>query len=97
MPTVVTPLLYPRGMRRRSLSPCRRDFTSPSRNAFEFFAVTPRQSVFRKDYVVRRRTVWTFRLTLGAKQEPVKAAAVWEYPTNRPGTNDNGLADPDSA
>jgi thiol-disulfide isomerase/thioredoxin len=43
--------------------------------------------------VVRRGTVWKFRLTRGAKQEPVKAAAVWESPTNRPETNDNGLAD----
>jgi RNA polymerase sigma factor (sigma-70 family) len=60
---------------------------------FESFAVTPHQPVFRKDYVVRRGTVWKFRLTRGANQEPVRSAAVWQSGFNRPETDDKGFAD----
>ena len=35
------------------------------------FAVTPQQPVYRKDYEVRRGSVWMLRITRGPKQEPV--------------------------
>ena len=38
---------------------------------WKFFAVTPQQPVYRKDYLLRRGTAWTFRLTRGPKKEPV--------------------------
>ena len=38
---------------------------------WKFFAVTPQQPVYRKDYLLRRGTTWTFRLTRGPKKEPV--------------------------
>ena len=38
---------------------------------WKFFAVTPQQPVYRKDYLVRRGTAWMFRLTRGPKKEPV--------------------------
>ncbi len=50
----------------------------PARS-YEFFAVTPQQPVYRKDYEVRRGTPWTFRLTRGPKREPVVPGFVSSY------------------
>jgi RNA polymerase sigma factor (sigma-70 family) len=50
----------------------------PARS-YTFFAVTPQQPVYRKDYEVRRGVPWTFRLTRGAKREPVVPGFVSSY------------------
>ncbi len=50
----------------------------PGKN-WKFFAVTPQQPVYRKDYLVRRGTAWTFRLTRGPKKEPVVRGVASSY------------------
>ena len=39
-------------------------------------AVTPGHPIHRIDYTVRRGTVWTFRLTRGPKQEPLRGGTI---------------------
>ena len=41
----------------------------------EFFAVTPQQPVYRKDYLVRRGSVWKFQLINGARRQPVQSGS----------------------
>ena len=45
----------------------------------DFFAVTPQQPVYRKDYLVRRGSVWKFRLTNGAAPAAgaIRVCFVW--------------------
>jgi hypothetical protein len=50
----------------------------PAKN-WKFFAVTPQEPIYRKDYEVRRGAVWTFRLTRGPKREPVAPGFVSSY------------------
>jgi RNA polymerase sigma factor (sigma-70 family) len=50
----------------------------PAKNS-RFFAVTPEDPVYRKDYEVRRGTAWTFRLTRVPKREPVGAGFASSY------------------
>ena len=64
----------------------------PPTKVYEFFAVTPGHPVYRKDYPVRRGTVWTFRLTRGPKQEPVQGGTVFGSAINAPRMDDNGFA-----
>jgi len=57
----------------------------------EFFAVTPQQSVYRKDYLVRRGSVWKFLLTSGPRRQPVQSGSVRARPSlDR--TDEKGLA-----
>jgi RNA polymerase sigma factor (sigma-70 family) len=42
----------------------------------ETFVVSPTQPIYRKDFVVRRGTVWPFRLTIGADKRPVRVGTV---------------------
>ena len=46
---------------------------------WQFFAVTPEQPVYRKDFELRRGATWTFRLTRGPKHEPVVPGFVSTY------------------
>ena len=41
--------------------------------------MTPQQPVYRKDYEVRRGSVWMFRITRGPKQEPVVQGFAHSY------------------
>ena len=52
----------------------------------EFFAVTPQQPVYRKDYFVRRGSVWKFLLTSGPRHQPAPSASISSYamPGERP-------------
>jgi thiol-disulfide isomerase/thioredoxin/protocatechuate 3,4-dioxygenase beta subunit len=70
-----------------------------SNKNWEFFAVTPQQPVYHKDYVVRRGTVWRLRLTSGSKREPVPSGFVSSYAQSgdsdllvRERTDENGFA-----
>ncbi len=42
----------------------------------ETFVLSPSQSIHRKDFVVRRGSVWPFRLTIGADKRPVRVGSV---------------------
>jgi RNA polymerase sigma factor (sigma-70 family) len=50
----------------------------PSKHS-QFFAITPQEPVYRKDYEVRRGLIWTFRLTRGPMHEPVVPGFVSSY------------------
>ena len=62
----------------------------PARHC-QFFAVTPQQPVYRKDYEVRRGTAWTFRLTRGPSRSrscrgsfpPITSRAISASPSGR--------------
>ena len=53
-----------------------------SNRPFESFAITPARPVYRKDYAVRRGTIWDFRLTQGPAHPPLKSGAVWQSAQN---------------
>jgi RNA polymerase sigma factor (sigma-70 family) len=57
----------------------------------DFFAVTPQQPVYRKDYLVRRGSVWKFQLINGARRQPVQSGFV-SSGFNVGKTDENGFA-----
>jgi RNA polymerase sigma factor (sigma-70 family) len=49
----------------------------PDRGSWNNFAVTPEQPDYRKDFVVRRGNVWTFRFAQRSDLDPVRRGHIW--------------------
>jgi RNA polymerase sigma factor (sigma-70 family) len=60
---------------------------------FDFLAVSRDHSVQRKDFPVRRGTLWRFRLTRGPDHAPVQSGSIMQTAWDRVETDANGIAD----
>jgi RNA polymerase sigma factor (sigma-70 family) len=65
----------------------------PPTRVYEYFAVTPAHPVYRKDYPVRRGTVWRFQLARGPAHEPVRGGTAFGPNTSARPSDEHGVLD----